>query len=122
MLYASILLAQVAEDVAKKGREVEPPWWAGPIPMLAAIVGLFYFLIILPGRKERQQRQAMLGALKKNDRIVTNGGIIGVVVNLKEGTNEVMIKSEDTKLLVLRSSIAQILGETEAASTQIKPV
>ena len=129
MLYAWIVFAQVdkvAEKVADKaGKDGDgggPPIW-GPLPMLVMLGVAFYFLIILPGRKERQQRQAMISALKKNDKVITSGGIIGVVTHIKEGTEEVTIKSDETKFVILRSSIARILSEPEKeTSTQIKPV
>ncbi len=113
MLYASFLFAQAAEVAAEKdGAPGGPPPWS-PLPMILAMVALFYFLIFLPNRKEKRQRQSLLGALKKNDKVITSGGIIGVVLNLREGTDEVTIKSDETKLLVLRSSIARIIIEPE---------
>jgi preprotein translocase subunit YajC len=119
MLNALILFADAADDVTKP----EGPGLVGSLLPILMIVAVFYFLIIMPGRKERQQRQAMMGALKRNDKVITNGGIIGVVTNIKEGTDEVTIRSEDTKLLILRSSIARIVTEAEkdSSSTQIKP-
>jgi preprotein translocase subunit YajC len=120
MLYGWILFAQAVEEGAKKDADGPPVW--GPLPMLAMIAVAAYFLLILPGRKEKQQRQAMMSALKKNDRVITSGGIVGVVVNLKEGTEEVTIRSEDAKLLILRSAIARIINEPEKdSSTQVKP-
>jgi preprotein translocase YajC subunit len=122
MLYALTLFAQEAVDAVKPVKDEAAPIWAGPLPMIAAVAALFYFLIIVPGRKEKQQRQSMMSALKKNDKVITSGGIIGVVINLKEGTDEVTIRSEDTKLLVLRSSITRIITEPEKeASTPSKP-
>jgi preprotein translocase subunit YajC len=114
MLYAWILFAQEKAPVEGPG----PLFSLMPIIL---IVVVFYFLIFLPSRKEKQQRQSMIVALKKNDKVVTSGGIIGVVVNLKEGSEEITIRSEDAKLLILRSSIARILTEPEKeSSTQIK--
>ena len=116
MLHALILFA----EEAAKGEESQPSLLTSFLPIILIVI-VFYFLIIVPGSKERKQRQSMLGALKKNDKVVTNGGIVGVVVNLKEGTDEVTIRSDETKLLVLRSSIARIVTETEKeSSTQIK--
>jgi preprotein translocase subunit YajC len=118
MLHALVLLAQVADEVKK---DDGPGALVNLMPIILIVV-VFYFLIILPGRKEKQQRQTMMGALKRNDRVITSGGIIGVVVNLKEGSEEVTIRSEDTKLLILKSSIARILSEPDKeSSTQIKP-
>ncbi|MCI0381092.1 MAG: preprotein translocase subunit YajC [Gemmataceae bacterium] len=106
MLFSLILLAQ--EEAAKKG---EPPSMLVQFMPIILIVVVFYFLIILPGRKERQQRAAMITALKKNDKVITNAGIVGQVVSLIEGSEEVTIKSEDTKLRILRSSIARVIAE-----------
>jgi preprotein translocase subunit YajC len=117
MLNALILFA--AEE--GKGDENQPSLLTSFLPIILIVI-VFYFLIILPGSKERKQRQSMLSAIKKNDKVITNGGIVGVVVNLKEGTEEVTIRSEETKLLILRSSIARIVTETEKeTTTQIKP-
>ncbi|MCI0642898.1 MAG: preprotein translocase subunit YajC [Gemmataceae bacterium] len=117
MLISLILLAQ--EEAAKKGGD--PPSMLVQFMPIILIVVVFYFLIILPGRKERQQRAAMITALKKNDKVITNAGIVGQVVNLIEGTEEVTIKSEDTKLRILRSSIARVMAEP-AATGDAKPV
>jgi preprotein translocase subunit YajC len=118
MLYALLLLANAA-DKGEKGEG--PPGSAFLIPIVLMVVA-FYFLIILPGRKERQQRQSLINALKKNDKVITNGGIIGVVVGLKEGSDEVTIRSEEAKLLILRGSIARIVTEPDKdAAAQTKP-
>ncbi len=117
MLSAWIVFAQAVEETKK----AEGPGLIGSLMPIILIVIVFYFLIIMPGRKEHQQRQSMMSALKKNDKVVTSGGIVGVVVNIKEGTDEVTIRSDESKLLVLRSSIARILTEAEKeSSTQIK--
>src|ERR1700681_4501128 len=119
MLYAWVLFAQEVADPAKKGGD-GPGLLSGLMPIILIVI-VFYFLIILPGRKERQQRQTLMSALKKNDKIVTSGGIIGVVTNIKEGTEEISIRSDETKLLILRSSIARIITEPEKEpSPQIK--
>lgn len=113
MLYAWLLLADAAEEV-KKGDPPNPLIQLMPILL---IVVVFYFLIILPGRKDRQQRQALLSALKKNDKVITNAGIVGVVTNIREGTEEVTIKSDESKFIILKSSIARILTEPEASAS-----
>ena len=48
------------------------------------IFGIFYFLVILPQKKQRQQLQEMIGQLKINDEVVTNGGVIGKIKEIKE--------------------------------------
>ncbi len=78
------------------------------------IIFLFYFLMIRPQRKEQSQRQAMLGNMKKNDRVVTVGGILGVVTNIDRDKKEVTIKVDEgngTKLRMTLNSIARVLAD-----------
>jgi len=82
-------------------------------PMLA--VGLiFYFLMLRPQSKERKQREAMINAVKKNDRIVTIGGIVGTVTSVRD--DEVTLKvdeSSNTKITFTRSSIQRVVAPTQ---------
>lgn len=82
--------------------------------LIVPIIFLFYFFLIRPQRREQQQRQRLLDAVKKNDRVVTVGGIYGVVTNVHREANEVTIKvdeSTNTKLRMTLGSIARVLGE-----------
>ena len=84
---------------------------------LLIIVGLFWFLMVRPMKRQEQERQALLSTLKKNDRVVTSGGIIGIVASIKEKEDEVTLKvdeSSNVRLRVTKSSIARILGGEEA--------
>jgi preprotein translocase subunit YajC len=86
----------------------------GLIPF-AAIIAIFYFLIIRPQNKKQKETQRMLAALKKGDRIVTIGGIHGVIQNVKESSVIVKV-DENTKLEFSRSAISGI----EAAAREEK--
>src|SRR5262245_34136274 len=110
MLLSWILFAE--EEAAKKS---EQPGLLVQLMPIFLIVIVFYFLVILPGRKERQQRQLLINALKKNDKVVTNAGIIGVVLAISDTDDEITIKSDETKLRVLKSSIARVLTVSEPA-------
>ena len=82
-------------------------------PMLA-IGFLFYFLLIRPQRREQAKREAMLGEIKKNDRVVTAGGIYGTVANVHREADEVTLKVDEatnTKIRVTFGSIARVLGD-----------
>lgn len=76
---------------------------------------LFVFLILLPARRERKQRAAMLNAVDKGARIVVNGGIVGVVDKVEKsegGEDELLIKIDpnaNVRLRVLRSSVTRVL-------------
>jgi preprotein translocase subunit YajC len=72
--------------------------------MLMAIV--FYFLILRPQTKERKKHEQMVSALKKNDRVITAGGIIGTVANVSPDSNEITVKIDDnTRIRVLKSHV-----------------
>ncbi len=90
------------------------------IPLLMVAV-LFYLFIIRPERRKRAEMTAMLQSLKKNDRVVTIGGIYGTVVNAPKDLDEITIKvdeSTNTKLRVLRSAIARVLAADNGASSK----
>jgi preprotein translocase subunit YajC len=79
---------------------------------MAAIFAIFYFLLIRPQRKEQERHKAMIEALSKGDEVVTNGGIIGTVIHVKD--DRLTLKTaDDTRIVVQRGRIAQVLkGET----------
>ena len=77
---------------------------------LIAIVGIFYFLIIRPQSKKQKETKKMLDALKKGDKIVTIGGIHGVIQTVRE--NSVIVKvDESTKLEFSRSAISTVISQ-----------
>jgi preprotein translocase subunit YajC len=73
----------------------------------AAIIAIFYFLIIRPQNKKQKETQKMLSALKKGDKIVTIGGIHGVIQSVKESSVIVKV-DENTKLEFSRSAISGV--------------
>jgi len=83
---------------------------------LIAIVAVFYFLIIRPQNQRIKEHKNAMNALKKGDRIVTGGGIIGTVVNAPEGASEVTVDlASGTNVSVLRSTISHVI-KAEAAN------
>jgi preprotein translocase subunit YajC len=73
------------------------------IPMVL-VFAIFFFLLIRPQQKERRRREDMLAALKKGDRVVTSGGLIGTIVGLNDRT--VSLRVADTvRVECLRSAI-----------------
>ena len=73
---------------------------------VAAIFGIFYFLIIRPQRRQREQHDKLLQTLQKGDQVVTSGGIVGEVVHIKD--NDITIRSGESKLVVLRANIVSV--------------
>jgi preprotein translocase subunit YajC len=89
------------------------------LPFVAIFV-LFYFLMIRPQRREQARRQEMLAAVKKNDRVITAGGIYGVVTNVNYEADEVTVKVDEatnTKLRMTLSSITRVLGDEPSSET-----
>ncbi len=90
-----------------------PPWTL-PVQLLA-IGGIFYFLLIRPQGAARKKHEELLGALKKGDEVMTAGGIIGTVKELKEvkDKNEwrVTIESGSGTIVVERTRIIRVNGD-----------
>jgi preprotein translocase subunit YajC len=81
-----------------------------PLAMMipyALIFAIFYFHVIKPQKQKQNEFQKMLNALKKNDDIVTSGGIHGTIVNIKETTLVIRI-DENVKIEIDRSAVARI--------------
>ena len=83
---------------------------------LILIFAIMYFLLIRPQQKKVKEHQAMVAALRRGDQIVTQGGLIGKVVKVKED-NEVEVElAEGVKVRVVQSTIADVRPKSEPAS------
>jgi preprotein translocase subunit YajC len=87
----------------------------GSFPVLVVALLFFFFILVLrPQRREQARRQAMLMALKKNDRVLTTAGIFGIVANVQREKNEVTIRVDEennTKLRLALNAIAEVVSE-----------
>ena len=75
---------------------------------IVAMLAIFYFLIIRPQQSKQKQMDLMLKALKKGDRVLTSGGILGTVVGVDEGKAVLKI-ADDVKVEFTKSAIVQVL-------------
>jgi len=76
----------------------------------ALIIGVFYVLIVMPQRKRQKQLKDLISNLKSGDQVVTTGGIIGTVTQVRDSS--LLIRSADKSILeVARSAVAGIQGE-----------
>ena len=80
--------------------------WTSLVPLILLMV-VFYFVLIRPQQKKAKQHTEMLKTVKAGDKIVTSGGVIGVVISVKE-KGGVTIRSADAKLEITRAAIAEI--------------
>ena len=86
-----------------------------PILMLI-IFGIMYFLLIRPQQKKLKEHQAMVNALRRGDRVITQGGIVGKVTSVNDADKEVEVEiAQGVKVRVVRSTIATVLNKTEPA-------
>lgn len=76
-----------------------------PLILMVLMVGIFYFLLIRPQQKKAKEHKALLDNLKKGDRVITSGGIIGIVVNIDDQIVNLEI-ADKVRIEMARSSIA----------------
>ena len=86
---------------------------------LGLVFLIFYFLLIRPQRKEQKEREALIATVKKGDKIITIGGLHGMVTLTKERT-VVMKVDENCKIEISRSAIATVLREKEEEKSTVQ--
>ena len=76
---------------------------------------IFYFLLIRPQRKQMQERKEMLANIRRNDTIVTGGGVVGKITKVIDD-NEVEVEiAKDVKVRVMRNLVADVRVKGEPA-------
>jgi len=84
----------------------------GLVPILL-IFGIFYFLLLAPMRKRQKQHQVLLGALKRGDKVVTNGGLLGEIAAVEDRIVHLKL-SDNVKVRVVKTAIAGLEGDPAA--------
>ena len=88
------------------------------VVQIAALLAIFWFLLIRPQRLQAKQHEEMLKSLKRGDEIVTTGGIVGRIVHLKD--DRLTIESGESRLVIERERVAKILTVTAAPEPAAK--
>jgi preprotein translocase subunit YajC len=99
-----------AEDAGSGGS------WSTLLLFYAPIVILAYFLLFWPHQQQEKKRRAMIDALKKNDKIITTGGIYGTVVSVDPKQDKVMVRVDDekgVKLALSRASVGRVIESSD---------
>lgn len=110
------------DGLLAQGAGKQPDFWLQILPFLPIVV-LFFLLFVMPQRREQKKRDAMLNALKKNDRVVTIGGIIGTIANVSGDGKEITLKVDDnTRIKFTRSSISHKIEEARDESASKTPL
>src|SRR5207248_788395 len=95
-----------------------PPWFY----LMYALPVLMLIMLFRSNARQKKDQQNALSNLKKNDKVVTQAGILGVVVAVKENEDEVTLRVDDTsntRIRVLKSSIARVTsGDAPAGETK----
>ncbi|WP_343564846.1 preprotein translocase subunit YajC [Kiloniella sp. b19] len=89
------------------------------LPLILIFV-VFYFLIIRPQSKKAKAHRAMLEAVRRGDKIVTSGGIVGVVTKVKDDSEIQVEIADNVRVRVMRHMIADVLTKTEPADKKSK--
>jgi len=109
MFLISPAYAQAAGDTTSTIMQMAP---------LALIFVVFYMFLIRPQQKKAKETRAMLDAIKRGDRVVTGGGIIGTVAKIANNDEVLIDIAENTRVRVLRSTITSVLAKPVPASAK----
>ena len=86
---------------------------------LVLIVIVFYFILIRPQQQQAKTQKARLAAIRRGDKVVTGGGIVGQVVKALDGAEEVEVDiAPNVRITVLRSTISSVLTDSKPAETK----
>jgi preprotein translocase subunit YajC len=85
---------------------------------LVLIFIVFYFLLIRPQQKKAKDHRTMLGALRRGDRVVTGGGIVGTVNKVLSPEEVEVDIAQGVRVRVLRSTISSVLAKPDPAATR----
>jgi preprotein translocase subunit YajC len=85
--------------------------------LFVILFGIMYVFLIMPQKRKEKQHRAMLSEIKKNDKVITAGGVHGIVMSVKEGTAVLKIdEAKDVKITVNVGSISQVVPKEEKES------
>ena len=91
------------------------------IPIILIFV-IFYFLMIRPQQKKMKDHRALLEAVRRGDRIVTNGGLIGLVTKVIAEERQLEVEVADgVRIRVMRDMVSTVMSKTEPVSATEKP-
>lgn len=91
----------------------QPPFWTSLVPLILLVV-VFYFALIRPQQKRARQHTELLKTIRPGDKVVTSGGIVGVVITVKEKT--LTLRSSDAKFEITKASVAEITERSGESS------
>ena len=82
------------------------------------IFAIFYLVLIMPQQRKQKKWQAMLGQIKTGDKVVTSGGLHGIIVALKDDYVHLRVPPDNLRLEVTRGSIVSVTTQDDVATTK----
>lgn len=101
----ALAFAQEAHASAQSASQQASPLMS--LMPIALIFIIFYFLLIRPQKKQQQEHAVMLSGLKKNDDVVTSGGIHGTIVNIQEDVVTLRV-DDNTRIKIQKSAVSRL--------------
>jgi len=94
----------------------DPAASGGPnmLIMMAGMIAIFFFVAIWPERKARKKKEALIAALRKNDKVLLTSGIYATVAAISDAELTVRFDDGNTRVRVLKSAIAQVVSQDDA--------
>src|SRR4026209_3000377 len=90
------------------------------LPMLAIIFAIFYFIVIVPSKRQQKKVQEFLDSLKVNDKVITTGGIWGQIMRLEEQNVQLQV-ADKVNIKVSKAAIGGYQGQPPVGETPSKP-
>ncbi len=87
------------------------------ILMMAVLFAIMYFLMIRPQQKKMKEHKAMVSNLRRGDQVVTQGGLIGKVIKVKDDNRVEIELSEGVRVHAVQNTIASVISKTEPAES-----
>lgn len=91
-----------------------------PLIMMVLMIAIFYFMLIRPENKRKKEAEQMRSAVKTGDKIVTIGGIVGTVVNVKETRIVIETGADQVRIEIEKWAISSNETAVEAAKAEAK--
>ena len=108
------LIAEEPAPAQPVGKAQEQPFYQ-QLPFMLAIFGLFFLVVMLPAqRRQKREKLKMMDSMKPGSKVILASGIVGTLIKLKDDGVEAIIRTEDTKLCVLRSAITTVVAPETA--------
>jgi len=107
-LTSIFLLADGSAPAAESGS----PGGMNPLFLMIIMFGLMYFMLIRPQRKQRQQHEQRLASLRSGDKVITAGGLHGLITNVKQSSVILRI-AENVRVEIEKASVATIVSKAD---------